>query len=296
MVHSGPLGGHEMTLKVAIPDTALTDCSDLRQKTVKAGSIARALAVFRVDSVYVYDTGTLVSSKKRDTDLLTKLLRYMDTPQYLRKKIYPKSPSLKFAGILPPLRTKSHPLEGTKSSLQEGDVRWGVQVRSGKVDLGLDRPISYPKTISERDPTLFRIKKISPQITLEIIDREDVEEYWGFSVERVRELSSLLEAAEEATRIGFSRNAPPFHRVESDLKTTVAATQSVLAIFGGPGHSILEVFEEERETVKSNIDFWVNTIPDQGTETVRLDEALLISLGLMNSSFGQMITKPGFHD
>ncbi|MFW9795042.1 MAG: putative RNA uridine N3 methyltransferase, partial [Candidatus Thorarchaeota archaeon] len=55
-----------MALKVAIPDTALTDCSDLRQKTVKAGSIARALAVFRVIHVYVYDTSTLVGNKKRD--------------------------------------------------------------------------------------------------------------------------------------------------------------------------------------------------------------------------------------
>ena len=285
-----------MTLKVALPDTALTDCSDLRQKTVKAGSIARALAVFRVDTVYIYYTGTLATSKKRDADLLTKLLRYMDTPQYLRKRIFPKSPSLKYAGILPPLRTRSHPLEGTKSKLQEGVVRWGVQIRSGKVDLGLDRPINYAKTISERDPTLFRVKKILPRIVIEIIDREDVEEYWGFSAERVRDLSGMLEEEEDATRIGFSRKAPPFHRLESDLKATVAGTQSVLAIFGGPGHGILEVFKEKREMVKSNIDFWVNTIPNQGTETVRLDEALLVSLGVLNSSFGQMVTKPGFHE
>ncbi len=285
-----------MALKVAIPDTALIDCSDLRQKTVKAGSIARALAVFRVDTVYIYNTETLIASKKRDADLLTKLLRYMDTPQYLRKKIFPKSPSLKYAGILPPLRTKSHPLESTKSDLQEGAVRWGVQVRPGKIDLGFDRPVNYPKTISERDATLFRIRKISPQLILDIIDREDVEEYWGFSVERVQELNSLLEESENATRIGLSRKAPPFHRLESDLKSTISGTQSVLAIFGGPGHGILEVFEEEREIIKSNIDFWVNTIPDQGTETVRLDEALMVSLGVLNSSFGYIFAKPGFHE
>lgn len=285
-----------MTLRVAIPDTALTDCSDMRQKTVKAGSIARALAVFRVDSVHIYDTGTLVGGKKRDADLLTKLLRFMDTPQYLRKKLFPKSPSLKFAGILPPLRTRSHPLESKKSDMQEGVVRWGVQVRPGKVDLGLDRPVNYPKTISERDPTLFRVKKISPQISLEIIDREDVEEYWGFAVERVRELDALLEEEDDSTRIGFSRKAPLFEKLETDLKSTIAGTQSVLAVFGGPGHGILEVFKENRETIKSNIDFWVNTIPDQGTETVRLDEALLVSLGVLNSSLGHMIAKPGFHE
>lgn len=180
--------------------------------------------------------------------------------------------------------------------MQVGVVRWGVQIRSGKVDLGLNRPINYPKTISERDATLFRVKKTSPQIVLEIIDREDVEEYWGFAVKRVRELSVLLEEEDDSTRIGFSRNAPPFDRLETDLKSTIAGTQSILAVFGGPGHGILEVFKEERETIKSNIDFWVNTIPDQGTETVRLDEALLVSLGVLNSSLGHMVTKPGFHE
>lgn len=284
-----------MTLKVAIPDTSLTDCSDLRQKTVKAGSLARALAVFRVESVYIYDTGLLEPGKKRDTDLLRKILRYMDTPQYLRKRSFPKTQSLKFAGLLPPLRTRSHPLETTIGDLQEGTIRWGLQVRPGKIDLGLNKLVNYSKTVSERDPTLFRFTKTKPQIVLETIEREDVSEYWGFEVERVTNLAEFLEASDDSTRIGFSRNAPYYNQLENDLKSTIAGTQSVLAVFGGPGHGILEFFKEEREDVKSNIDFWVNTIPDQGTATVRLEEALFTSLGLLNSSVGKIITKPGFH-
>ena len=285
-----------MTLKVAIPDTSLTDCSDLRQKTVKAGSLARALAVFRVESVYIYDTGLLEPGKKRDTDLLRKILRYMDTPQYLRKRSFPKTQSLKFAGLLPPLRTRSHPLETSIGDLQEGTIRWGLQVRPGKIDLGLNKLVNYSKTVSERDPTLFRFTKTKPQIVLETIEREDVSEYWGFEVERVTNLAEFLEESDDSTRIGFSRNAPYYNQLENDLKSTIASTQSVIAVFGGPGHGILELFKEEREDVKSNIDFWVNTIPHQGTATVRLEEALFTSLGLLNSSVGKIITKPGFHE
>ena len=284
-----------MTLRVAIPDTSLTDCSDLRQKTVKAGSLARALAVFRVESVYIFDTGLLEPGKKRDTDLLRRILKYMDTPQYLRKRSFPKTQALKFAGILPPLRTRSHPLEVATSDLQEGAIRWGLQVRPGKIDLGLSKLINYSKTVSERDPTLFRVIKTKPQIVLETIEREDVSDYWGFEVERVTNLADFLEESDDSTRIGFSRKAPSYHQLENDLKSTIAGTQSVLAVFGGPGHGILEFFEKERERVKSNIDFWVNTIPDQGTATVRLEEALFTSLGLLNSSVGTMITKPGFY-
>jgi predicted SPOUT superfamily RNA methylase MTH1 len=284
-----------LTLRVAIPDTTLTDCTDLRQKTVKAGSLARALAVFCVESVHIYDTGTLGPREKRDSDFLSKILRYMDTPQYLRKIRFPKSPALKFAGLLPPLRTRSHPLETSIEDLQEGIVRWGLQVRPGKIDLGLDKLVNYPKTVSERDPTLFKVTKTKPQIVLEIIEREDVSEYWGFEVERVNDLIKLLEESDDATRIGFSRKAPSYHQLENDLKSTISGTQSVLAVFGGPDHGILDFFEKERDAVKTNIDFWVNTIPNQGTETVRLEEALFTSLGILNISVGKMIAKSGFH-
>jgi predicted SPOUT superfamily RNA methylase MTH1 len=245
--------------------------------------------------VYIYDTGLLSPEKKRDADLLRKILRYMDTPQYLRRRGFPKSQSLKFAGLLPPLRTKSHPLETSVADLQEGIVRWGLQVQPGKIDLGLRKLVNYSKTVSERDPTLFKVKKTTPQIVLEVIDREDVSDYWGFDVNRVKNLVELLEDSKDLTRIGFSRKAPSFHHLENDLKSTIAGTQSVLAVFGGPGHGILEFFMNEREDVKSHIDFWVNAIPDQGTETVRLEEALFVSLGLLNTSVGKMILKPGFH-
>jgi predicted SPOUT superfamily RNA methylase MTH1 len=246
--------------------------------------------------VYIFDTGLLEPGKKRDTDLLRKILRYMDTPQYLRKMSFPKTQSLKFAGLLPPLRTRSHPLETTVGDLQEDTIRWGLQVRPGKIDLGLSKLVNYSKTVSERDPTLFRVIKTKPQIELETIEREDVSDYWGFEVERVTNLAEFLEESDDSTRIGFSRKAPSYHLIENDLKSTVASTQSVLAVFGGPGHGILEFFKKEREDVKSNIDFWVNTIPDQGTATVRLEEALFTSLGLLNASVGKMITKPGFHE
>jgi len=285
-----------MPLRVAIPDTSLTDCSNLREKTAKVGQIARALAIFRVEEVFLYKTGQLEASKKRDLDLLDKLLRYLDTPQYLRRRAFPKSPSLQFAGALPPLRTLSHPLESSLSNLQEGTIRWGIQVRPNLIDLGLEKLIDYHETVSEREPTLFRIKSTSPRIELELIRRSDVDVYWGYEVNRIQRLLDLLKQSKKLTRIGFSKNAPLFDRVERDLNATVSNTHSILAVFGGPTHGILDIYDDsEKGDIKYNIDFWINTIPEQGTETVRLEEALLISLGLLNSSLGSLYTKSGYH-
>jgi predicted SPOUT superfamily RNA methylase MTH1 len=283
-----------MPLKVAIPDTSLTDSTNLREKTGKAGRIARALAVFRVEEVFIYKTGHLPSSKMRDADLLVKILRYLDTPQYLRRRVFPKSSSLQFAGTLPPLRTRSHPLQSSFEDLEEGAIRWGVQVRPNQIDLGFDRLVEFQEPVSERDPTLFRVVTTSPKVTLEVIRRSDVAEYWGYEAKRIGSLIDVLKESERMTRIGFSRKAPPFKKLEDELSPTLASTGSVLAVFGGPERGIMELCENEKEDVKHHIDFWVNTIAGQGTETVRLEEALFISLGLLNNSFGEMLTKPGY--
>jgi predicted SPOUT superfamily RNA methylase MTH1 len=285
-----------MPLKVAIPDTSLIDCTDLRQKTVKVGQIARALAIFRVDSVVVYSTGKLRPTQKRDADFLVKILRFMDTPQYLRRRIFPQSPSLQYAGLLPPLRTRSHPLQSATSDLTVGTLRWGIQVRSGKIDLGFDNLINFPTTLSERDPTLFRIETAPPNLSLSVLDRSESPIYWGFEASRTGDLLNLLKISSAMTRIGFSRKAPSFEKLEKDLKSTIANTGSVLAVFGGPNRGILELCDSQREDIKRQFDFWVNTIDDQGSETVRLEEALIVSLGLLNNSVGKMIGRQGFYE
>jgi predicted SPOUT superfamily RNA methylase MTH1 len=285
-----------MTLKVALPDTALIDCTDLRQKTVKVGQIARILAIFRVEEVLVYSTGKLRPTQKRDADLLVKILRFMDTPQYLRRRIFPQSPSLKYAGLLPPLRTRSHPLQSAVSELTVGTVRWGIQVRSGKIDLGFDNLVDFSTTLSERDPTLFRVETAPPNLSLSVIARSQAPSYWGFDASRTGNLLELLKKSSIMTRIGFSRKAPSFRKLEKDLKSTVSNTGSVLAVFGGPDRGILELCDSQREDVKRHIDFWANTIDDQGSETVRLEEALIISLGLLNGLVGKMIARQGFYE
>ena len=283
-----------MTLKVALPDTSLADSTNLRKKTAKAGRIARAIAVFRVEEVFVYKTGHLPPSKMRDADLLVRILRYLDTPQYLRRRIFPKSPSLQYAGTLPPLRIRSHPLQSSLADLSEGSVRWGVQVRPNQIDLGFERLIDYSGIVSERDPTLFRVAKKSPKIVLEEIERSDVQEYWGYEASRIGGLVDLLKQSEGMTRIGFSKNAPSFKNLEDDLTSTISNTRAALAIFGGPERGITELCANEKEDIKHHVDFWVNTIEGQGTETVRLEEALFVSLGLLNSSMGDNITKSGY--
>ncbi|TET16179.1 MAG: hypothetical protein E3J82_00130, partial [Candidatus Thorarchaeota archaeon] len=65
--------------------------------------------------------------------------------------------------------------------------------------------------------------------------------------------------------------------------------------FGGPRHGVSELLSKEKGSLKEHIDFWINTVPQQGTETVRLEEAILTSLTLLNNAVGNQVAKPGYH-
>ena len=49
-----------------------------------------------------------------------------------------------------------------------------------------------------------------------------------------------------------------------------------------PKHGILDILAKEGASIKP-FEFVVNMFPDQGTETVRLEEAILGSLAILNS-------------
>lgn len=282
-----------MILEVALPDSTLSEASDLREKTIKAGRIARALAVFRVDRVLIYTTDKHQYSK--DRDLLLLLLRYIDTPQYLRRAVFPMTPALKYVGLLPPLRTRGHPLESSVNGLREGDIRWGIMTRRQVVDIGVDHLVRYLGDVSSRVPTLFKVIKTSPNIKVEKIDRECVNEYIGFDVYGIKDLVQYLRKSNNILSVVFSRNGAPFDRIERDIRASIGDKRSVLAIFGGPRRGVMEIFDRQRTEIKRYVDYWINTIPNQGTETVRLDEALFISLGLLNITVSREMFRKGYY-
>src|SRR5881628_899858 len=108
-------------LSVALPASFTRDIPHLREKTGRVGIIARALAIFRVDEVVVYNDGNDRISKQEGR-LFEKLLVYQETPQYMRRELFTRDPDLQFAGTLPPLRLPSHPgIETPRRGLSDRD-------------------------------------------------------------------------------------------------------------------------------------------------------------------------------
>ena len=177
-------------LAIAIPASVISDTPHLREKTSKIGLIGRAAAIFRVDEIIVYPDNIKVN-QGREIDLIATLLAYMETPQYLRKRLLKLEPRLQFAGILPPLRTPHHPLNKKARNLKAGEYREGVvlsETREGLlVDIGVERPaLLREKQFAVDRRVTLQIVKVGEQIEVQAVSRDEVPVYWGYAVSAER--------------------------------------------------------------------------------------------------------------
>src|SRR2546427_9959408 len=112
-------------LWVAIPDSSLSDEQTRRDKSIKIAQFARACSIFRVKRIYIYQD-PLSQFERDDSDLLKTILRYLDTPQYLRKIIYPRMHQLEYAGLLHPIKAPHHRRPEDSRRVRAGYVRTAI--------------------------------------------------------------------------------------------------------------------------------------------------------------------------
>ncbi|OIT30558.1 hypothetical protein A4A49_30608 [Nicotiana attenuata] len=96
------------TVSIALPGSIIDNTQSLELATRLAGQIARASTIFRIDEVVVFDNkGSSVNGsdptmedESHDDEsgaaFLLRILKYMETPQYLRKSLFPMHNNLRF--------------------------------------------------------------------------------------------------------------------------------------------------------------------------------------------------------
>jgi hypothetical protein len=277
-------------LAIAIPASTVSDTPHLREKTAKVGLIGRAAAIFRVDEIIVYPDNPK-ENQARDLDFIMLLLNYLETPQYMRKRLFKLEPRLQFAGILPPLRTPHHPVSGKTRDLKTGEYREGLVLSKAKdgllVDIGVEQPAILRETqYAVGDRLTLQVVNVGERIEVQTVNRGDIEVYWGFRV-RVenRPFGQLVAAGGFDLSIATSRLGDNFMDVADEIGAKWSSAHHVLVAFGAPSRGLHEIVKEEGVKLEAIVDFVVNMIPQQGTATVRTEEALLASLAILNVRF-----------
>jgi len=274
-------------LSIAIPASVVSDTPHLREKTSKLGLIGRAAAIFRVDEIVVFPD-TLSSSQETEMDVISTILSYLETPQYLRKSLFKLSPALQYAGILPPLRTPHHPLNRRMKELEVGEFREAVTLSTtGKqtlMDIGVEKPAILRCRVSGFGKRVtVKVTKVGKAVEVELANRDEAPSYWGYTVTvEKRPLGSFLKKRDFDLTVATSRYGSPFGDLAEAISKRWKEANSVLVAFGAPSQGLGDIAERERHRLVDLVDFVVNTVPKQGTETIRTEEALIASLAVFN--------------
>jgi predicted SPOUT superfamily RNA methylase MTH1 len=270
---------------IAVPDSALSDEQTQRDKSIKIAQFARACSIFRVKKIYIYHD-SLSQFEREDPNLLKTILQYLDTPQYLRKILYPRMHQLEYAGILHPIKAPHHrPPEDIKK-VRAGDVRTGVIAKvKGQlfIEAGLGSLIPFVGAGFEGKKVTVKFTAPYPNLKTIEATEDDIFEYWGYEVKEVTLLSKLLAGVENTEVIITSRKGGYFKKMEANLVERSKNVQNLLIVFGAPKHGVHELLAKEGTNIKP-FEFVVNMFPNQGTETVRLEEAVLGTLAILNHS------------
>lgn len=271
----------------AIPASVVSDTSHMRERALKIGLIGRAAAIFRINEIIVYPDNMDVNQSV-EMDLVAKLLRYMETPQYLRKSLFKIEPDLQYAGMLPPLRTPHHPLDRRMKALKVGEYREGVAVSRTKegtlVDIGVEQPALLPhKQCTLGNRVTVKVTGVEELLEVGLADRDDVSDYWGYivTVERLP-LGSVLRRRCFDVTVATSRYGVSFAGIVAEIVEKWRASKTALVAFGAPAHGLKEILNAEGLGLNDTFDYVVNTIPNQGTATVRTEEALVASMAVLN--------------
>lgn len=271
------IGGCETS--ILIPSSTTMESRDERIRTLKVGMIARAAAVFRVDRIVIYR-----DAEFDDSRFISRILQYAETPQYLRKRLFPRERALRYVGILPPLRTPHHPTSSKVSTLKVGEFRVGLVVDEvgsddgAWVEIGVERPLPLKTArryeVGQRlNVRIFSLKPLAA----EPVDRSEIPHYWGYETEVIPNLDEHVRSSERVV-VATSRLGTP---ATPDLLARVVRQgqrRGLELVYGSPARGVDAFLSSE--TMEGCC--VINTIPHQGTETVRLEEAIVATLSQVN--------------
>lgn len=265
-------------IALALPDSMFVGDDTLRDKTIKVGEVARAAAIFGVERIYIYRDST--HNYDSNYEIARSIFEYLDTPQYLRKRLIGKRKELEYVGLLPPLRTPSHT---TVASPILGEIRDGVIISwNGQlvVDVGAKELAKLEGRGQEGQRMTFQVKSTTP-LTAKPVPRPE-RMYWGYEVRRAPSLARFLRSISFELVILTSRLGKPVTDVWSEFSTSCHKSHKILLGFGSPELGIDKFLKQDGAKVSDFECMFLNMFPGQNTETIRLEEAILGSLTIAN--------------
>ena len=285
------------TLSVLIPSSIVDNAQSKELRTYLIGEIARTLGIFKVSEVIIFHD-KLKDNSKDYINYFIKNLQYLETPQYLRKTLFPMSEDLKLSGLMNPLESQHHLRKDEWSPYREGCVlERPVNGEYSWVNIGLNKDCKINQKLPPRTRVTVKLNEthFDPKLkyytgTVVSMSEPFIKNgtYWGYVV-RVCETyndifnDSIYKEGYDFI-IGTSDKGENYRNANYEKKKDF---KHCLIIFGGISGIEGMMIDDEHNQINSkdnvgkNFDLYLNTCMNQGLRTIRTEEAILISLAVI---------------
>jgi len=285
------------TLSVLIPSSIVDNAQSKELRTYLIGEIARTLGIFKVSEVIIFHD-KLKDNSKDYINYFIKNLQYLETPQYLRKTLFPMSEDLKLSGLMNPLESQHHLRKDEWSPYREGCVlERPVNGEYSWVNIGLNKDCKINQKLPPRTRVTVKLNEthFDPKLkyytgTVVSMSEPFIKNgtYWGYVV-RVCEtyndiFSDSIYKEGYDFIIGTSDKGENYRNANYEKKKDF---KHCLIIFGGISGIEGMMIDDEHNQINSkdnvgkNFDLYLNTCMNQGLRTIRTEEAILISLAVI---------------
>lgn len=308
------------TVSIALPGSIVANHKTRELQTYLCGQIARSLAIHQVDEVIIFDDGLHskggdgAERKSFDANVfLARILQFVETPQYLRKKLFPQHSDLKYAGLLNPVDAPHHMRSHEKEcdGFREGvstdkppGTRPGGKGTGSFVDVGLKHHVLIDRILKPNMRVTVKLDSYSKKKERRFLEgsavppsapREEAGLYWGYTTRYASDFNSIF--TQSPFEGGYDHKIGTSERGDAsidDPSYAIPPFSHLLVVLGGLDG--IEACVEEDSTLKlsaseagSLFDVWLNTCPNQGSRTIRTEEAVTITLARL----GPLIARSG---
>lgn len=271
---------------IVLPDSFLENESTLFLKTLKIGILARLFSIFRINQIIFYND----NANSEDLKISQEIFKFLSLAPYLRKE-NKKNKYLQFSAILPPLQTPNqinydigdHII---KESLVLESKKLSNNTYSLLLDIGENKPLSiliHNETKQINNGTILPLKINKTNRTIEFFNISNV--FWKYNIKFTEEsLDVFLNHIDTTENIiiaaskygeGFSIN----HYMK--IKKHFEDCKSIYLLIGPTKGSFKQYLIQKAFDI-SKINYWINFIENQGTKTVKIEEAISSALSILN--------------
>ena len=290
------------TLSILLPSSIIDNAQSKELRTYLIGEIARIIGIFKISEIIILHD-KLKENSKDYLNYFVKNLQYLETPQYLRKTLFPKSEDLLMSGLMNPLESQHHLRIDEWCPYREGcvinrPVKEGVN--ASWVNIGLKKDCKINQRLPEKTRLTIKLKEKGFDNKLKYYTGEPVSMsepleklglYWGYIVRVCENFNEVFSQSIYNENydfiIGTSDKGENYKYANYNKKKDF---KHALIIFGGIQgiEGMFDYDEHNKKNIDNIFDLYLNTCVNQGLRTIRTEEAILISLAVIRPELDKL--------